>query len=182
MGSWEGMAKQVLESVMKKDTTKKGTDGTWLDYEWYELCDTVYRFKQFLRKRGIVVVERAGFNGGSLRTEGEFRITIRRDASDGAKLVYLIHEFVHIELGHRDAGNNSVYPAEEVEACLVSHIVNGIFYLTIIPTDYIYQHSYWISGVYSKAYQIATQLREDVFEEGELPSNHKTLLAQSGRG
>lgn len=143
-------------------------EGTWLDSEWYELCDAIWRFKELLRRRGIRVVERVGYNGGSLRIKPRYCIYIRRNDSDAAKLVYLIHEFVHFELGHRGAGDESrPMEAEEIEAHLVSHVVNWMFYLEIKPGDCIYEHTFAVPSIYNKGYQIGSQLfLQGVFDRG----------------
>ena len=150
-------------------------DGTWLDSEWYELCDTLHSFKELLWRRCISVVERKGYNGGGMRTVPRYCITIRRDASDAQKLFYLIHEFVHFELGHRDIHAES-YATEEVEAYMVGHIVSYMFYLGDEHQDGIYIHSFWLPGIYRKAYSIASQLLS-IFPRGRIPANHNALMS-----
>jgi hypothetical protein len=150
-------------------------DGTWLEEEWYELCDTVYAFKQLLGQRGIVVTERKDFNGGELKLSPRYRIRIRRDASDPEKLVYLIHEFVHFELGHREDRSQGGRASGEIEACLVAHIVNWMFYLKCSNDTYICEQSWWMPGIYRKAYGIACQLLQ-IFPNGRIPANHNTLM------
>ena len=151
-------------------------DNSWLKEEWYELHDDLHRFKEMLKKRAIAVIEKGNLNGAIIKTTPQYRIYIKRNASDAKKLFYLIHEFTHFELGHRETRNCAV---NEVEACFVSYIVGVIFHLKEKPENYIYEHAYWLPGIYKKAYGIAAQLREHVFTIGALPANHDELLSHS---
>ena len=146
---------------------------SWLQEEWYDLHDDLHRFKEMLNKRGITVIEKRNIDGGTIKMTPQYRIYIRANAQDAEKLFYLIHEFTHFELGHRETKNLA---KDEIEACLVSYIVSEIFHLKEKPSNYIYSHAYWLPGIYKKAYRIASQLREHVFDSGILPSNHDLLL------
>ncbi len=163
---------------MKSNSGGGFLDGTWLEEEWFEMREVICRFKKFARRRGIKVVERRGISGGCMRFRPSFAIYVRRDTKDANIVGLLIHEFVHFELGHRGTANNEEYAREEIEACMVEHIVLWMFRLVPDPTDYIYRHAFWIPDLYRKAWSIALQLKDDVFYYGRQPKNHAQLMGR----
>lgn len=152
-------------------------DAIWLEKDWYEMRDVIHRFKGFMRRRGVKVVERPNTNGGCMRSEPGYVIHVKYNTTDVNKMGMLVHEFAHFELGHRARPSNEEYAKHEIEACLVTHIVLWMFSFTSLdPEDYIFRHAFWIPELYRKAYGIASQLKDEVFQYGRRPKNHWQLM------
>lgn len=151
-------------------------EGTWIEEEWFEYSEIIIRFRSFLKKRGIKTVFRRNMSGATMRMNGSYTISVKRGATDTSKIGMLIHEFSHFELGHRGTKSNEEYARQEIEACLVEHVVLWMFKFAPDPEDYIFRHAFWLPDIYGKAWNIASQLKNEVFLYGRKPRNHRQLI------
>lgn len=142
-------------------------ENSWLDPDWFDddLYQTYHALKGMLIRRGFKISERKRLRSGYaaiLQTEGELKILILGNSHIYKKLEYLIHEFCHYELGHRDmkrsVENAGQAAMNEIECCFVTEVVYTSLGMRRIQPIYIYKFPVWVEEYRKNAVPIAAQI------------------------
>lgn len=137
-------------------------DDTWLDADWFD--DESYQIydnlKGMLIGRGFKFYERRNIRVPTICTQSGLGIWLFRNHEIADRIHMLIHEFCHFELGHRESKHVELMAEQEIDCCLVTHVVCMSLGMYRPRFEYIYEFPARVAFYRDRAIRIAVQIGE----------------------